>query len=107
MIPQSASNKNCDKTGTWARSPPQATAARPYAPGDGGSTSVSSVQEGRVMTEKAARACTEKEVCLTGALLFTTFLCIDPTNNSPFAQSIFNILNFKLSVEGSTQPLPL
>ena len=28
-------------------------------------------------------------------------------DNSPFAQSIFNILNFKLSVEGSTQPLPL
>src|SRR5712671_3745797 len=26
---------------------------------------------------------------------------------SPFAQSIFNFLNFKLSVEGSTQPQPL
>ena len=38
-------------------------------------------EEGRVMTEKAARSCTEKEVCLTGVLLFTTLLCIDPTNN--------------------------
>ena len=25
----------------------------------------------------------------------------------PFAQSLFNILNFKLPVEGSAQPLPL
>ena len=28
-------------------------------------------------------------------------------NRSPFAQSISNIPNFKLSVERSTQPLPL
>src|SRR2546426_610302 len=28
-------------------------------------------------------------------------------HHSPFAQSIFNFLNFKLSVEGSTQPQPL
>ena len=27
--------------------------------------------------------------------------------SSPFAQSISNFLNFKLSVESSTQPLPL